>query len=861
MALTPRRSHPVLTRLHFLLRFLGLTGLLAALAAAAVAWSKGLVAAPDDGNWRPVAEGVWAKLLAAAQGRPEGGTLEVVAAYAFLGGLALAALALVVELLVVLRLTAARRSAFGLNAAVQAAIAIALVVGINVFSFSHYERVDYTRDGRFTLDPALQEQLKNLRGETTIVVLQQRRQRGGPAGDQGAYADAAEAAVIERVRDFADQLRDYGPDRFQVVLLDAGKKEFPRRLAQIERADRKLAEAIRQAPGNSIFFHAKEADRSHVQRIGFDDFYQLNLQRSLEADGGKGNLVLLRKDVAPLARRILNLQERRPRVGVLVVHEQLSTQEKADEVGLAGLREALVRQGFEVRDVVLKRNHRRRQDPVTRQPTWGWDPAAATTDEARFDQLTDRRDALDRQAADSKRSVAELRAARERLAKAKEDDLLEVGRKLGVLVRNERERKAWLERIDLLIRDEEEAQKELAERKGKAEEELAGLSADVIGEQRRMTDVEAKLRRLVSDCDLLLVPRLTLIATDDSPIFDPRGLHRLEDGQLQVIKEFVASGKPLLACLGPVVEPPAPTFPGAAEPARQPDGLESLLAELNIRVDGQTVGYKVQVGQYAQEETGRLAGVDRTVPRLDFRTPHTVLRHPGSAGGPAREDNPLRRSLARTAEAWGGDLDLQMRFPRPVYYDASRAHGLLGRALAATPLSPLAGAASAVGGAEGREAAGEFLWTSADSWSAEQPFRELERRALRGSQPSDKEGQKEGALAGGRYGPFPVGVAVEAEIPEGWKGTARTARVAVVGHAGFLTGSDLSPASEKLLLDTCNWLLGRDDLLTLAAGEWRFPRLAVAEQDRALWLWGACLGLPLLFAWLGVVVLLSRQVR
>ena len=34
-----------------------------------------------------------------------------------------------------------------------------------------------------------------------------------------------------------------------------------------------------------------------------------------------------------------------------------------------------------------------------------------------------------------------------------------------------------------------------------------------------------------------------------------------------------------------------------------------------------------------------------------------------------------------------------------------------------------------------------------------------------------------------------------------------------IGHGGVFNGGELSPAKEMLLLDTCNWLLGRDDEL------------------------------------------------
>ncbi len=116
-----------------------------------------------------------------------------------------------------------------------------------------------------------------------------------------------------------------------------------------------------------------------------------------------------------------------------------------------------------------------------------------------------------------------------------------------------------------------------------------------------------------------------------------------------------------------------------------------------------------------------------------------------------------------------------------------------------------------------------------------------------------------------RRGPFPVGVAVETTLPAAWYGDRgakpATARVAVIGHGGLFIGQSLPPVKEKLLLDTCNWLLGRDDLLTQAGNEWQYPRVALAENEAALWQWGTRLGLPVLFAYLGMVVLLVRRLR
>src|SRR5207249_4242908 len=105
-------------------------------------------------------------------------------------------------------------------------------------------------------------------------------------------------------------------------------------------------------------------------------------------------------------------------------------------------------------------------------------------------------------------------------------------------------------------------------------------------------------------------------------------------------------------------------------------------------------------------------------------------------------------------------------------------------------------------------------------------------------------GKKKGEQVVKREGPFPVGAALDVQIPRSWywkpsnpaalgagacsvaafletvppekwlpaaaKGPA-TVRIAAIGHGGLFSGAKLSPAQEKLFFDTCNWLLGQDD--------------------------------------------------
>ena len=67
------------------------------------------------------------------------------------------------------------------------------------------------------------------------------------------------------------------------------------------------------------------------------------------------NLVLRNQGVWPFARRALNIDDRKPTVGIAVIHELLTSRGGEDIYTLAGVRKALVEQGFNVEDIVLKK--------------------------------------------------------------------------------------------------------------------------------------------------------------------------------------------------------------------------------------------------------------------------------------------------------------------------------------------------------------------------------------------------------------------------------------------------------------------------------------------------------------------------
>ena len=844
-------------RLHFAVRFLGLTALLAL--AAGVVYASTLV--PEWGRWNL---GTLREAIRGDLG--EGGR---VAGWVIAVSAAVVAAALVVELLATVVFSAGRRSVAGTMAGVQVVLAAALLAGVNAFSFSHYGRYDLTRDAQFTLPENVAAELKKLRAPTTIVVLQQHKTFGRLADRPDVYDYAAERKVVEKVHDLVGQLRELGP-QFRVVVLDVEQEGYDRKLRELTEGKPELRRAIDAAPENSIFFHAN----GNVQRLSFNEFYQLDKTASKEADGGRGNLVLLPQGVGAFVQKILAVEQRKPVVGVAVIHEWLTTRvaEGQEQFTLAGLRKTLESYGFEVRDIVLKKNW----DTAPRP-----EPAAYTYEESKLEALEE-----------------ELAVVADELAREREDlqgtrGLVEDLRKLSPQELNERRPLAlgrrWTEELQRQVRQRyEESLPRIASRIEELEKEQRRLEGELqqlyeeerAVEERRLTDVKAKLRRLLSECDLLVLPRMTLInATLGSGI--PPDLYDLSDDQAEAVREFLKAGKPLLACFGPVNftsdRGGLTNYPGEP-PAEPADGVERLLEQLGIGLGKQTVLLDAETRAIAERRAGRaLGGPAVEIPPLEVRA------KPAEEASGDVAPNPIGQSLRVMARSAGRALDLTLRNPRPVYLDPAREGDM-----------PFAA---------------EFLFTPPDSWNEARPFMEAETRQIPGTpfaqvvvsymprfERTPLDSPKRGTPEEERRGPFPVGVAVEVKPPvewfdekyAGWKALSGltgpagaagllaagltasaaqverpTTRVVVYGHGGLFVGPDLKPAQQDLLLTTCNWLLGREDRLpTDAAGEpWSYPRLAMTDQEKALWHWATFLGLPAVCAYLGLVVLMVRRVR
>jgi hypothetical protein len=790
MAMTTPTRTRLWSRLHFLIRLAGLTGLFVAgagLVLTVVEW--------QDLGWQLVTYG---------------------------GAVAL--LALLIEFIGIVRLSAGRRSAFGSNVVLQVVLAAALLVGCNAYSFFHYVRLDTTHEKLFTIPQEIREQLSQLRGETTIVVHQRHLAFGQLADKPDNYDSAAERKVVEKVKDLVEQFQELGP-RFKVEVLDVQEEAYQDKLAALVENAPELRQAIERTPENSIFFYAN----GKVQRLAFHDIYQLDKQASQESNDGRGNLVLRYQGPEPFARKVLNIDEKQPRIALGVIHEVLGL-EGSEELGMAGVKKALAARGFASRDVILKK--------------WSEaappEPAVFTYDESKLERLEDQVTELDTTVKNLDEELQELARMVKFWQTASLDDLTKKhARELGVARVTEDLRREFIKKVlepNVALREmvKEQEGKELDDVK-KEKEGLKKVEEN-LAENRRISDLKVKTDRILADCDLLILPRMTLFNVARGERIG-NWVYRLDQAQLDAIKDFLKAGKPVLACFGPVNEPPGRPDPMDAGP----DKLEDLLASLGIKLAKQTVLFNVESKSFAERRSGLVVlGANVEVPSVKFDW------EPG-AGQPSAQavtaerspSNPIRQSLRLTARSLGKNqpLDLRVRHPRPVYYE------------------PKTGQKPAV------EAA--FMMTDERSWNEDQPFPTRERTPRyeppKGDDPSKDPREKK------RLGPFPIGVAVEATLPADWyedpNAKPATVRVAAIGHGGLFIGSTLSPIKEKLFLDVCNWLLGRDDLLARDNIDWQYPRVALPASENVLWQWGTRLGMPAFFVYLGLVVFMVRRLR
>ena len=879
-----RNSFPIW---HLLLRLAGLTGLMAA--------AVGLVI------WLSLGETFLGKIV-------------------FFAGAGLLVLALLGEIGGIFGLLVSRRGAVGVNVALQIVLAGVLVIGVNVFSFNFSHRFDLTRHGLFTLPEDLRQQLSQLRDETDIIVYLR-----NTGTDQDSYDAAAEHRIVEQVKDLAEQFQNLGP-RFRLQVLDKRDVDFEKvKLPKIRKKSEKLADAILEATENSIFFYAqtrKKTDAStagkekqdppieNVQRLSFHDVFLLDKQASRNARNENGNLVLNYQGPGPIARKILNIQEKKPRIALGVIHELLSFRDLGEETmerfTSVAAGKTLHDAGFDTQDIILKKWFRGRMP----------EPAVFTFDSSRFETLEKKREVCEKKIKVYGNRIELLTKTLDKISMPLEDfnrkfvivvtELSAVieERDKGEQMRKDAEKKGQRLRLVSFTQDMlddqlyavkislnalrprlEQEQRDL----DKTIKDQKELNIEELYEQNRITDLQAKLTRQLAQCDLLILPRLTIF---DLPQGGegalPNRIHRLDDAQFAAIKEFIDSGKPVLFCLGPANEDPDIGLPDPG-----PDPVERYLTELGFQMPKQTIIFDAELESFAKVRgdmpgEGKLAKVPPVL--FDWK-PGDGL--PPMFKKPPASNQAIRTSLELTNKSMSSspELDLRLRTPRPIYFKPS------------TDQTPALDAT--------------LFMAPAECWNEDQPFLAED---LSSFEPPKKDINK-GTVGERRNGPFPIAAAVEIYRPDtpspstvtGIVGLAGSndgplpvmarlyqkpgpkTRLVVIGSGNVFTGKTLSVIQQKLLVDSCNWLLGRDDLLAGRKDTWQYPRVEfpdpnlpfiaastvgltgtldgplvaaselyperISDNPKKIWLWIMRWGLPALAVFLGMMMWLVRRMR
>jgi hypothetical protein len=375
--------------------------------------------------------------------------------------------------------------------------------------------------------------------------------------------------------------------------------------------------------------------------------------------------------------------------------------------------------------------------------------------------------------------------------------------------------KEYDRRIGVFKSELVEIRRELSETEPKYLNYLANEKAV---ERSRMKNIGEKLDKSLAECDLLIIPRHTIYDLVNSRAVGSL-VYRITPEQVNVVKKYLKSGKPVMACFGPNA---------AQRGIANADDLEKLINELGIDFDNRTVLTEEESRAIAKAKAGGLGEKTvRTALVLDFTE--------------EEETNAVRRALLTISRGVNGDLGLNFGGPRPIRLKADARKDAKVSAL--------------------------VLQSVRKSWDETRPLRS-------GNYLPNKDDDKVLTEPGQnpdaeKNGPFPIGVAFEATVPKSWYGwlepepnDGEVVRLAVYGHGGLFTGKTLSTAQEQLLLCTLHWQLGREEYLPAAEksqATWQFPRVNLSESQKKLWHWSTLLGLPMLCILAGFLMMLTRR--
>ena len=270
---------------------------------------------------------------------------------------------------------------------------------------SHYQRVDFTRDHRFTLPAEVRADLAQLdpNSKTTVIVYQRHKTFGLHAGQaagrlrvrrraQGHREGQGSGRAVPRHRPAASRWKCSTPSRAitnQGTTARSDRRTVVTRLplGELRRSGRTssnwqdggriLRKTIEDAPENSLFFYGRERQRQAERpALSFNDFicWIRRRRRRIAADAA---IWCCSIRAWSRSRSVCCIWKSNGRVSASPSFTPSCRRSSDLNWGLKGSRQALEKRGFEVKDIVLKKWSR------FAPPT----AAAATVDESALERL------------------------------------------------------------------------------------------------------------------------------------------------------------------------------------------------------------------------------------------------------------------------------------------------------------------------------------------------------------------------------------------------------------------------------------------------------------------------------------------
>ncbi len=270
-----------------------------------------------------------------------------------------------------------------------------LLVLVNVISFKHFQRVELHPRQAVHPPAGTRGEFGKLRGNAlTTIVVHQTHNFGPLMARRNSFTKATEAEVTAKVGDLRRAVPGFGP-QFKVVVLDTEAFKYRRQLKELTQDAPELLAAINASPGKQHLL-LREQTRS---ALAFSEVHATGTPpRATRTTSGRRTRPRARRASTGSPGESSPCRSSRPKAAVCVVHELLTTagEDTKNRYTLAGVRKSLAAQGFDVVDIVLKKNWNNARSFSDLKP------AADTREESKLERLEGELDDADADLASSR---------------------------------------------------------------------------------------------------------------------------------------------------------------------------------------------------------------------------------------------------------------------------------------------------------------------------------------------------------------------------------------------------------------------------------------------------------------------------